>query len=84
MDSSDWSNGFKLYVFDTRPDTEFELHSETFPSEPYLLDPLPLTSSTPDTHFEPNPRFLIQIASHDVASIICEAMRRGRRRCRRA
>ena len=27
MDSSDWSNGIRHHVFDTRPDTEFKLAS---------------------------------------------------------
>jgi hypothetical protein len=25
MDSSDWSNGIRYHIFDTRPDTEFKL-----------------------------------------------------------
>jgi hypothetical protein len=24
MDSSDWSNGIRCHIFDTRPDTEFK------------------------------------------------------------
>ena len=30
MDSSDWSNGIRYHIFDTRPDTEFKVAVNSF------------------------------------------------------
>ena len=39
MDSSDWSNGIRYHIFDTRPDTEFKLSvGVPFPGNAYLLE----------------------------------------------
>jgi hypothetical protein len=38
MDSSDWSNGIRQHIFDTRPDTEFNFNLRRYIEDSAKLD----------------------------------------------